>query len=99
MSGEYFPEVVQALVGPDQTVYAYFSDGRITRVDMKPLISAGGVFSCLASDDFFSGAITVLNGTVAWDVSGVFDPTQCIDLDPFTVYAAERVSDPLESVA
>ena len=42
---------------------------------------------------------TVLNDTVAWDVSGRYDPATCIDLDPFTVYAAERVSDPLEDVA
>ena len=99
MASEYFPEVVQALAGPDRTVYAYFSDGRITQFDTKPLMSAGGVFSRLESDEFFAGALTVLNGTVAWDVSGVYDPAICIDVDPFNVYEAPQVSDPLESVA
>ena len=99
MSCDYFPEVVQALAGPDRTVYAYFSDGRITRFDMKPLIAGGGVFSRLVSDDFFREAITVLNGTVAWDASGTYDPSTCIDIDPVVVYEAERVADPLESVA
>lgn len=99
MAAEYYPEVVQAVPGPDRTVYAYFSDGRITRYDVKPLIERGGVFDRLKDDDFFASALTVLNGTVAWDVSGVYDPTNCIDIDPFTVYAAERVADPLEGAA
>ena len=99
MSAEYFPEVVQAVAGPDKTVYVYFSDGRITQVDMKPSIVSGGVFESLAADEFFSGSLTVLNGTVAWDVTGTFDPTKCIDIDPFVAYSAPRVKDPLETVA
>lgn len=99
MTAEYNPEVVQAVAGPDRTVYAYFSDGTITQYDAKPLIEKGGVFERLRDDSFFTGALTVLNGTVAWDVSGRFDPTTCIDIDPYTVYEAKRVSDPLERVA
>ena len=99
MRTEYFPTVVQVVAGPDKTVYAYFSDGRITRLDMKESIAAGGVFERLADDSFFANALTVLNGTVAWDVSGRFDPRTCIDVDPFTAYEAERVADPLEGVA
>jgi len=96
---EYFPVVVQAVPGPDQTVYAYFTDGTIHLFDAKPLVAQGGVFARLASKEFFEGALTVLNDTVAWDVSGVFDPTTCIDVDPFTVYEAPVVADPLECVA
>ena len=59
-------------------------------------MEAGSVFERLREDFFFRDAITVLNGTVAWDVSGHFDPASCIDLDPFTLYDAEVVSDPLE---
>ena len=99
MQTDYFPTVVQAVAGPEKTVYAYFSDGRITRFDLSDLIAEGGVFAQLADDDRFASALTVLNDTVAWDVSGRYDPATCIDLDPFTVYAAERVSDPLEDVA
>lgn len=99
MQTDYFPTVVQAVAGPEKTVYAYFSDGRITHYDLSDLIAEGGVFAQLADDDLFASALTVLNDTVAWDVSGRYDPATCIDLDPFTVYAAERVSDPLEDVA
>ena len=100
MLENYYPVVVQALAGPDKIIYAYFSDGRITRFDMLPIIANGGVFARLDDDAFFQNAITVLNDTVAWDVSGVFDPTTCIDIDPFVLYKAEVVADPLtESVA
>jgi hypothetical protein len=92
----YFPAVVQAVPGPNRTVYAYFSDGSIKQFDVKPLIAGGGVFARLAEDDFFENRLTVLNDTVAWDLSGHYDPTDCIDIDPFTVYQAQSVPDPLE---
>jgi len=53
----------------------------------------------LADDSFFKEALTVLNDTVAWDVIGHYDPTTCIDIDPFVAYEAKRVSDPLEDAA
>ena len=96
---DYYPEVVQAVAGPDRTVYAYFSDGKIVQYDVAPLIFKGSVFEPLESDSFFKDALTVLNGTVAWDRSGHFDPTTCLDVDPFTVYESAEVSDPLGSVA
>ena len=95
MESAYLPCVVQALAGPDKTVFAYFSDGRITQFDMKPEIERGGVFEPLLNDGFFADALTVLNDTVAWDLSGRFDYRNCIDIDPFTVYAAPAVNDPL----
>ena len=96
MGMEYFPEVVQAIPGPGQTVYAYFSDGSITQLDVSQLVAGGGVFERLNDHEFFVSALTCLNGTVAWDVSGKLDPTTCIDIDPFVVYEAKRVADPLE---
>lgn len=92
---EYFPTVVQAVPGQERAVYAYFSDGAIRQFDVSPLIKDGTVFQKLADESFFREAITVLNGTVAWDVSGHFDPTTCIDLDPFTLYDAMPIADPL----
>ena len=96
MENQYYPVVVQAIPGADKTVYAYFSDGKIRQYDMKDAIARGGVFAPLADDAFFTERLTVLNGTVAWDVSGCFDPRTCIDVDPFAVYASAAVSDPLE---
>ena len=97
--GDYFPAVVQAVPAEDYGVYAYFSDGSVRLFDARPLIASGGVFARLADRAFFEGSLTVLNDTVAWDVSGRFDPTECIDVDPFAVYEAPAVADPLEVVA
>lgn len=98
MYEKYYPVVVQAVIGDNKTVYAYFSDGRITHFDLKPLINRGGIFSKLEDEVFLKEALTVLNDTVAWDVSGCFDSTNCIDIDPFVLYEAQAVSDPLAEV-
>lgn len=94
---EYFPEVVQAVPGDGRFVYCYFTDGSIRKYDMGPHIEKGGVFGPLKEENFFTSRLTVMNGTVAWDVSGYFDPTQCIDIDPFTLYGAAAVADPLDT--
>ena len=37
-----------------------------------------------------------MNNTLAWDLSGVYDPYNCIDLDPDNIYEkAITVKDPL----
>ena len=99
MEEMYYPVVVQAVAGQDYTVYAYFSDGTIHLFDMKPLIEEGGIFEQLTRGAFFADHLTVMNSTVAWDLSGCYDPTDCIDIDPFTVYESERVEDPLKETA
>lgn len=92
----YYPVVVQALAGKDQEIYVYFSDGHIRRYDMKPLIASGGVFNRLKDNNFFKERLTVMNGTAAWDLTGSYDPTSCIDVDPFELYGGIPVADPLE---
>lgn len=96
----YFPSVIQAVAGPNQTVYAYFTDGSVRLFDAKPLIGRGGVFAALGDEEAFRDRLTVMNDTVAWDISGDRDPSKCIDLDPFSVYEnSQIVDDPLVSVA
>ena len=80
-----FPKVLQAIPIDDFKVHAYMNDGTIRCVDMRPLIDKGGVFEPLRAPDFFSGKLTVLNDTIAWDLSGRHDPSDCIDIDPFVV--------------
>ena len=99
MDESYFPTVLQAVAGKNKPVYAYFSDGSIRLYDVKPLIARGNIFTHLEDDDFFRNRLTVLNDTVAWDLSGNYDPANCIDIDPLTIYEeSELVSDPLEEV-
>lgn len=98
MQEDMFPVVVQAVAGENYIVYAYMLDGTVRKVDMKPLIQSGGIFEKLKDQAFFQNALTVMNDTVAWDLSGRFDSSNCIDIDPFTISEFEIVSDPLRMV-
>lgn len=92
----YVPTVVQAVPGDAYMVYAYFSDGTVRLADVRPLIDRGGVFGPLSDQEVFREKITVLNGTVAWDLKGDRDPTKCIDIDPCELYRKSPVvPDPL----
>lgn len=99
MNENVFPVVLQAVAGEGYTVYAYMLDGTVRRVDISALVEQGGVFERLRDREFFETALTVLNDTVAWDLSGSHDPTDCIDIDPFSVAESEAVPDPLSNVA
>lgn len=43
MEEKYFPEVIQAVAGNGNSIYVYFSDGKITLYDVESLINKGGV--------------------------------------------------------
>ena len=94
------PKVIQAVVGPDYTVYAYFHDGTVRLFDASPLVEKGGIFLPLRDVDFFRTRLTVLNDTVAWDIDGSRDSSTCIDLDPCELYETRPiVDDPLREVS
>ena len=95
---ELIPKVLQTVAGDNYTVYAYLNDGTVRLVDMKPMIDQGGVFEQLRNAEFFGSRLTVLNDTVAWDLTGRHDPAECIDIDPFTVADMPVTADPLEIV-
>lgn len=92
---DIFPKVVQAIPGDNYTIYAYMNDGSVRLVDALPLIDKGGVFAPLRDPDVFQRTLTVMNDTVAWDLSGKHDPSDCIDLDPFSIQERPAVADPL----
>ncbi len=89
-------EVIQAYATPDYKVTLYFADGHIKLFDANKL-KEQGVFQKLKDLDFFLKACTVMNRTLAWDLSGKFDPTNCLDLDPDVLYQqCSETCDPLE---
>lgn len=96
MQEDMFPVVIQAVAGENFTVFAYMLDGTIRKVSVKHLIDKGGIWERLKDLDFFNNALTVMNDTVAWDLSDCFDPTNCIDIDPFTIAECETVPGPLQ---
>lgn len=96
---DFIPKVVQAVADERFTVYAYFNDGTVRRLDAAPLLEKGGVFAPLRDPDFFRERLTVLNDTVAWDIDGNRDPCTCVDLDPCEIYeTCPVVADPLKEV-
>jgi hypothetical protein len=67
--------------------------------DVSPLVGKG-VFSVLADKTFFMERCTVLNRTLAWDLSGRLDPRECLDLDPAMLFESSvPVEDPLSKSA
>ncbi len=89
----FYPEVFQAVAGKEYVVYAYLNDGSVRVLDMKPLIQKGGVFKVLEDKKIFSGKLTVLNNSVAWDINGNRDEYDCIDIDPFELMKCPIVLD------
>lgn len=71
-------KVIQVVPTKDYKVYIYFVDGKIKLFDAKELIKKG-VFKKLQDIDLFIDSCTVLNDTLAWDVSGTYDPTNCLE--------------------
>ena len=80
-----FHQIVQVYPTDDYKVYLYFSDGKIRLFDGSELVKKG-VFKALGDIEKFKGTCTVLNGTLAWDLSGRRDPGDCLDLDPENLY-------------
>ncbi len=84
----FSPEVVQVIPHEDYTVEILFQDGKIVLYDAKPLTKKG-VFTVLADKNFFLTRCTVMNHTLAWDLSGNYEPSECLDLDPDVLYSIQ----------
>ncbi len=89
---DYIPQIVQVVPHLDYTVSVYFADGKIVLYDIKPKLDKG-IFSKLSDIDVFIGTCTIMNDTLAWDISGNDDPSTCIDIDPDTLYSLEYAED------
>lgn len=91
--------VIQVKPTQDFKVYVYFCDGKIKLYDVGPLLNQG-VFKQISNIKAFVDKCTVINQTLAWDVGGNFDPYNCIDIDPETIYdEGLDVADPLAEKA
>lgn len=87
-----FPKIVQVIPTEEYTVYVYFEDGKIVCYDVKPLLEKE-IFAALKEITFFMDTCTIMNDTLAWDVSGNRDNSMCIDIDPDTLYELEAVKE------
>ena len=88
----FIQKVVQVLPIERYKVLVQFSDGKITCFDALPLLKKTLFKKLAENDNFFSKAV-VLNNTLAWDFSGNFDETQCLDVDPVVLYNCLAVTE------
>ena len=91
---DYTPEIVQVVPHEDYTVTVYFCDGKIVTYDAGPKLEQG-VFQRLKNKKFFINNCKIMNDTLAWDLTGKNDPSQCIDIDPDYLYGLEYAEDPV----
>ena len=89
---EQTPEIVQVVPHADYTVSVFFVDGKIVVYDVKPKLEKG-VFTALKNPEIFMERCKIMNDTLAWDLSGENDPSNCIDIDPDTLYALEHMEE------
>lgn len=74
------PEVIQVIPTDDYKVYVYMDDNTVRLYDAAPLIAKGGIFSRIQDIEIFKSTCTILNDTLAWDLSGCMDGINCIDI-------------------
>jgi hypothetical protein len=88
---DYFPVVVQVIPLDNYHVQVFFDNGKIVEYDASGLLQ-GEIFMPLQDIRVFKDTCTVLNDTLAWDISGDRNPSECIDIDPFTLYELESIN-------
>jgi hypothetical protein len=87
-----FPEIVQVVPNENYTVTVHFEDGKIVLYDVLPLLEKD-IFEPLKDLEVFMSTCTILNDTLAWDIAGNRNASKCIDIDPDTLYALQRIED------
>ena len=88
---EYFPTVVQAVPFDNFYVQVFFDDGKIVEYDVANDLQTD-LFEPLRDIHVFKEICTVMNDTLAWDISGDRDSVNCIDIDPFTLYELDPIN-------
>ncbi len=88
---EYFPVVVQVIPKENYHVQVFFSDGKIVEYDVNTILETE-IFQPLKNHDIYMEYCTVMNDTLAWDMSGNRDTTKCIDIDPFVLYELPSIN-------
>ena len=86
------PRIFQVEPNPDFTVNVFFDDGTVKIYDANPLIEKGGIYTLLGDLNFFINRCVIMNNTLAWDVPGNWDSTECIDICPDLIYEQSTIT-------
>ena len=81
------PKLFQVFPTDDYKVYLYYDSGEIKLYDCNWILNETGVFTKIHDITVFKDTCTVMNGTLAFDISRIRDPYSCIDICPDTTYS------------
>ncbi len=95
------PGLFQVVPTDNYSVYLYYDNGEIREYDCKWILKEDRAFEKLHNLNTFIESCTVLNKTLAWDISGRRDSYHCIDICPDTIYteSTKVLQDPLLNTA
>ena len=88
---DYFPTVVQVIPLTNYHVQVFFDDGKITEYDATNDLQSE-LFQPLRDIQVFQDSCTILNDTLAWDLTGDRNTSNCIDIDPFVLYELPAIN-------
>ena len=80
------PKLFQVIPTDSFGVYLFYDNGEIKRYDCSWILNKKGFYEKIHDISVFKNLCTIMNGTLAWDISGKRDTSYCIDLCPDTVY-------------
>lgn len=80
------PKLFQVAAEQNYSVVLYYDNEEIKRFDCKFVLKEQGVFTAIHNKEKFLSLCTIMNGTLAWDISGQRDLYNCIDICPDTLY-------------
>ena len=86
MSEEYIPEIYMIRLAGGKLVDCYFTNGAARRYDVAHAIALGGVFAPLQDQAVFERSAIVMDGVLAFDLSGKRDPFDVVDICADVVY-------------
>ncbi len=80
------PVLYQVVPTDNYTVYLYYDNGEVKLYDCSFIFNENGVFDKIKNIDSFKNLCTIMNHSLAFDISGQRDVSNCIDICPDTIY-------------
>ncbi len=86
------PALFQVVPTDDYKVHLYYDNGEIKLYDCSFILEEKGIFEKIKDINEFKRLCTIMNRTLAFDISETRDPTNCIDICPDTLYQNSLVT-------
>jgi len=80
------PKIYLVVPTRDYRVFVYYDNGEIKLYDCAWILNKSGIFEQIKGVNVFMELCTIMNGTLAWDITRKRDPYNCIDICPDSVY-------------